>query len=140
MNKNEGQVYFAFDGKDFNPHEITNFLGIQPTKIRLKGELPSGKLPKYSSWILSTENIIDEYIDIFDMATALVKILKPKINMINDVRKKFNVTTRLEVVLSFSIDEGTSTPAIGFESETIDFLGKVGANIDIDTYIQPYSE
>ncbi len=139
MNKNEGKVYFAFDGKDFNPHDITDFLGIQPTKIRLKGELPSGKLPKYSSWILSTENIVNEYIDVFDMATSLVKRLKPKINLINDVRKKFNVTTRLEVVLLFSVDEDVSTPAIGFETETIEFLGKIGAHIDIDTYLQPSS-
>jgi len=139
LNKNEGKVYFAFDGEDFNPHEITNFLGLQPSKIKLKAELPSGKLPKYSSWILSTENIVNEYIDVFDMATSLVKILKPKINLINDARKKYNVTTRMEVVLFFSVDEGTSTPAIGFEAETIDFLGKVGANIDIDTYLQPRS-
>mgnify|MGYP004005790469 CR=1 FL=1 len=40
-----------------NPNEITKLLKIQPTNIRLKNSLPSGKLPKFSSWIVSSDNI-----------------------------------------------------------------------------------
>jgi len=140
LKKNEGRVYFSFDGVDYDPNEITKILNIEPTNIRYKGEFPSGKLPKETSWILSTQNIVDEYIDIYQMATSITKILKPKINLINKIREQFNVTTRLEVVLWFSVDENSSTPAIGFEIETIEFLGKVGAFIDIDTYLNPCEE
>ena len=137
MSKNEGKVYFAFDGVDYDPHQITKILNIKPTKIRFKGELPSGKLPKETLWIFSTENIVDEYIDIYEMATSLIKELEPKIDLINQIKKDFNLTTRLEVILFFSVDEQSSTPCIGFEVGTINFLDKVGASIDIDTYLHP---
>ena len=137
MRKNEGRVYFSFDGDNFNPNEITKLLQIQPTSIRLKNSLPSGKLPKFSSWMFSSNNIVDEVIDIYEMTTFLVKTLEPKIEVINEIRQKFNVTTRLEVVLSFSTNEEISTPTIGFDTTTINFLAKVGAFIDIDTYLLP---
>jgi hypothetical protein len=137
LRKNEGRVYFAFDGTDFDPNEITKLLEIEPTKIKLKNELPSGKLPKFNSWIFSTNNISEEYIDIYDMATSIVQTLESKIDTINEIRKRFNVSTRLAVVLSFSTDEGISTPAIGFDASTVSFLAKVGAFIDIDTYLLP---
>ncbi len=136
MRKNEGRVYFAFDGDDFNPNEITKLLKIQPTNIRLKNSLPSGKLPKFSSWIFSSDNIIDEIIDIYDMTAVLVKTFESKVDVINEIKQRFNVTTRLEIVLSFSTDEEVSTPIIGFETDTIAFLAKVGASVDIDTYLQ----
>ncbi len=47
---------------------------------------------------------------------------------------RFNLSPRLEVVLWFSVNEEHSTPAIGFEVDTIKFLGEIGAFIDIDTY------
>lgn len=137
MKKNEGRVYFAFQGNDFDPTEITKLLGIQPTKVRLKNELPSGKLPKFSSWIFSLDNIVDEVIDIYEITTSLVKTLEPKIEAINEIKQKFNVITRLEVVLSFSTNEEISTPAIGFDTNTINFLAKIEAFIDIDTYLLP---
>jgi hypothetical protein len=40
----------------------------------------------------------------------------------------------LEVVLTITLDETKSTPAIGFDSRVISFLHEVGASIDIDTY------
>ena len=137
MRKNEGKVYFAFDGDDFNPNEITKLLKIQPSNIRLKNSLPSRKLPKFSSWIFSSDNIVDEIIDIYDMTTVLVKTLEAKVDIINEIKQKFNVTTRLEIVLSFTTNEEVSTPIIGFEIDTIAFLAKIGAYVDIDTYLLP---
>jgi len=87
--------------------------------------------------MFSSNNIVDEVIDIYEMTTFLVKTLEPKIEVINEIRQKFNVTTRLEVVLSFSTNEEISTPTIGFDTTTINFLAKVGAFIDIDTYLLP---
>jgi len=137
LRKNEGKVYFAFDGDDFNPNEITKLLKIQPSNIRLKNSLPSRKLPKFSSWIFSSDNIVDEIIDIYDMTTVLVKTLEAKVDIINEIKQKFNVTTRLEIVLSFTTNEEVSTPIIGFEIDTIAFLAKIGAYVDIDTYLLP---
>ena len=134
MATNEGRVYFALDGDDFNPDDITNILGIKPTSVMKKWTKIFGKAPAKSSWALSSENITNEFIDVFAMAESIVNKIKPKKQEIIEVTKKYNLVPRLEVVLWFSIDEEHSTPAIGFEASTIQFLGEIGAFIDIDTY------
>lgn len=134
MSANEGRVYFALDGDDFEPDEVTDFLGIQPTSVRRKGERIPGQIPKMSSWELSTEKVVNDYVDVFAMASDVVKRLKTKKSLIIESKKKFKLTPRLEVVLCFSMNEEHSTPAIGFEIETVEFLGAVGAFVDIDTY------
>lgn len=134
MAVNEGRVYFALDGDDFEPDEITNLLGIKPTSVLKKGEKIPNKLPVKSSWELSTENIVNEYIDVFSMAESIVQDLIPIKEKIINVINTHNLIPRLEIVLWFSVDEEHSTPAIGFEPSTIKFLGEIGAFIDIDTY------
>ncbi len=134
MDTSEGRVYFALDGDNFDPDEITKFIGIEPTSIMKKGSKAGGKLPKKNSWIVSTENVVNECIDVFDMATEFINILKPKKGLIIQAIERFNVIPWLEVVLWFSVNQEHSTPAIGFEPETVSFLGEIGAFIDIDTY------
>lgn len=134
MNVNERRVYFALDGDDFDPDEVTKFIGIEPTSVMRKGSKAGGKSPKVSSWTISTENVIDEYIDVLGMATEIVSLLKPKKKVIIQAIEKFNVKPRLEVVLWFSFNGEHSTPANGFEPDTVSFLGEIGAFIDIDTY------
>ncbi len=135
MNTNEVRVYFALDGDEFDPDEVTIFLGIEPTSTKRKGESVSGRITKNSSWQFSTENIVNEYINVFKITRDLINKLKPKKDLINQAKSRFNVSARLEVVLWLSINEYHSTPAIGFEVDTIEFLGQIGAFIDIDTYI-----
>lgn len=134
METTEGRVYFALDGEDFNPDEVTDFLGLEPTNIRRKGSSVPGKLPKMNSWELSTEQVIDEYIDVFEMSTQIVNVLKPKLDLIIEAKDRFKAKPRFQVVLTFSMNEERFTPAIGFEVETIEFLGAIGAVVDIDTY------
>ena len=134
MEINEGRVYFALDGDDFDPKDVTEFLGLKPTDIRRKGSKIIGKGPKINSWELSTDHVVNEYIDVFELSTKLVNILKPKLDLIIEAKSKFNVEPRFQVVLTFSTNEEHSTPAIGFEAETIEFLGAIGAFVDVDTY------
>ena len=134
METSKGRVYFAFDGDDFDPDEITKFLGLEPTNIMRKGSRIPGKIPKMNSWELSTDQVIDEHIDIYELSTQIVSILKPKLDLIIESKSRFNAEPRFQVVLTFSSNEESSTPAIGFEIETTKFLGAIGAFVDIDTY------
>ena len=68
---NEGRVYFALVGDDFNPESLS--IGISPTRIARKGS----PFPKQSSWIYSGERIQSELIDVYEMSSALVKALSP---------------------------------------------------------------
>lgn len=93
-----------------------------------------GKLPRVSSWEISTENVVNGYVDVYELSTQIIQILKPKKDEIIQAMNRFNLKPHLEVVLWFSTDEKHSTPAIGFEVETIQFLAEIGAYIDVDTY------
>lgn len=131
---NEGRVYFALFGDDFEPDDLTKHLGISPTSISRKGSKIPGKTPVCSSWELSTDNIANNYIDVFDLSASLIEKLKPKKELILDAKIRFNLSAILEVVLWISVNEEHSTPAIGFDIDTIKFLGEIGASIDVDTY------
>jgi len=127
---NEGEVYFSLVGDNFDPDEITKYVGLSPTKVRKKNT----PKPKINSWELSIGKITNDYIDIYEMASFLIEILEPKKELIIGALKKFNAKAHLEVVLWFTSNENISMPAIGFEQKIIKFLSDVNAYIDIDTY------
>jgi len=127
---NEGEVYFCLFGDNFEPDEVTKIIGLSPTRTRKK----ANPIPKCSSWEYSTGKIEDEVVDVFEMSSSLVAILAPYIDNILEAKKEYDLQAVLEVVLTITVDESKSTPAIGFESDVIKFLYKVGATIDIDTY------
>lgn len=134
MKTNEGRVYFALDGDNFDPDEVTAFLDIEPTSIMRKGSRIPGKVPVKNSWELCPDQIVNEQIDIYEMSKEIVDQLFPKKNLILEAIKQFNLSPRLQVVLWFSADSEQSTPAIGFDKEIVHFLGSIGAYVDIDTY------
>lgn len=134
MDTNECYVYFALDGEDFEPNDVTDYLNIEPTSVRRKGERVASRIPLFSSWELSTQKIINEIIDVDEMASEVIKILNPKTNQINEIAEKLNLSARLEVVLWITTNDAQTTPAIGFNVNNIKFLSNVNAYIDIDTY------
>ena len=128
---NTGEVYFALYGDDFEPEELTHFVGIEPTSVHRKA-LP---LPKQSSWQVSSGKLENDVIDIYEASNGLIAHLRPYAEKIVEARHQFKLDAVLQVVLWISTDESNSTPAIGFETEVISFLSIVGASIDIDTYL-----
>lgn len=127
---NEGEVYFALFAEDFDPDEVTEIIGIEPTKTRRKGN----PIRRHTSWIYSTGKIEDEVVDVYEMSSSLIAKLAPHAEKIIKAKEKFSLEAVLEVVLTVTPDDTKSTPAIGFESEVIAFVHKIGATIDIDTY------
>jgi hypothetical protein len=127
---NEGEVYLRLFGDDFDPDEVSKVIGINPIRARRKGE----PTPKYSYWDYSTGTVEDEVVDVYEMSSSLVTTLDQYADNIIKAMNVFNLQAVLEVVLTITPDDSKSTPAIGFESEVISFLHKVGATIDIDTY------
>ena len=125
---NEGEVYFGLFGDDFDPESLS--IGIAPTRVRRKAH----PTPKRSSWVYSTGRVRDDAIDVYEMASSLVATLEPHADRIVDAKRAYGLEAVLEVVLTITLDQTKSTPAIGFDSRVISFLNKVGASIDIDTY------
>lgn len=127
---NEGRVYFALYGKDFDSDEVTRLVGLEPTAARHKAD----PKPKHSIWEVSSDCIKDDVIDTYEKPSALVARLKPYAGKIADVKKQLGCEAVLEVVLWITTDESKSTPAISFDPKVISFLATVGASIDVDTY------
>lgn len=134
METNECYVYFAFDGDDFDPDEITSEIGLKPTSVLIKGSKIPGVLPRSNCWKISTETIVNEIIDVEKMSQEIVDQLKDKIELINVIKKRYKATTRLQVVLWVTTDEDQTTPAIGFNVDIMKFLVATNSFIDIDTY------
>jgi hypothetical protein len=125
---NEGRVYFGLFGSDFDPEALD--LGIAPTKTQRRGN----PRPKLSSWILSTEKVVSDVVDVYSMSSALVVSLAPHAESIITAMKDHNLSAVLEVVLTISPDDSISTPAIGFDASVVNFMARVGGSIDVDTY------
>lgn len=134
MTKSNSYVYFALTGDDFDPQEITNYLGVEPSDIWEKGD--KGKynsLHKYSCWQLSTEKG-KEYIEIDKLVNEIVEILFDKIDKINKLKQGFKLNSVLEIVMDVDINPDQSTPALGHDLKTIEFLYKTRTGTDVDIY------
>lgn len=134
MNTNEATVIFALEGKSISFDELTKFLCIEPTSMISRGSEKITKKPRMMSWQIAGERIVGEYIDIYAMATEVINIVKPKKEKIIQAKTRFGVLPRLDVVLWVGTHESISAPAIGFDFDTVGFLGEIGAFIDVDTY------
>jgi len=128
--RNKGEVYFMLFGEDFDPETVSRELGVSPSRTRIKAD----PTPRKSMWIYSKGEKEHELIDIYAMASSVVSDLQPYAEKIGESMRKHNLDAVLEVVLEISVDDSISTPAIGFDKNVIEFLSKIGASIDIDTY------
>lgn len=134
---NSGEVYLGLYGNDFEPNAVSEFVGLEATKIYRKGERnPSMPFPRRSAWKFSLGKIESEVIDVYEMSENLVGRLAPFEPKISEVVQRLNLTAVLQVVLWIDQDETQSMPAIGFERSVLNFLNLIGATIDIDTYRQ----
>ena len=130
MASNSGRAYFALLGYHFNPDDITRLLGIEPTTVNAAGAYSGLDKPVISSWELSTETIAGE-VDVFALADIIVKQLEPFKEKIIEVCKSHNLSPRLGVVLTLSIDKAEASPEVGFGARTIRFLADTGSFIEV---------
>lgn len=127
-------VYFALTGDNFDPQMITERIGIRPTESWMTGD--KGKYKQrlnYSLWELSTLKG-REYLFIGSLVEELISSLYDKIDIINTLKSEFKLNSVLQIVLDVDTNEEQSTPALGFDLKTIEFLFKTGTTIDVDIY------
>lgn len=124
----EGKVYLDLFGRNFDPTKLD--LSIAPTKITVEAD----PHPKYSAWIFSSERVVSDLIDIYAMSASVVAALKSHESAIMAAIKAHQLEAILEVVLTISPDDTLSMPAIGFDSEVLGFVNRLGGSIDVDTY------
>ncbi len=131
MASNKGRAHFTLSGYHFNPNDITRLLGIEPTSVDASGANSGLDKPVISSWELSTDTITDG-LDVYDLTNELIKQVEPVKEKIIEVIKSHNLSPRVGVVLSLSVDKDETVPDVGFGARTIRFLADIGAFINVD--------
>lgn len=134
MAANKGRAYFTLAGYHFNPDDITRLLGIEPTSTNDAGTKGSLDKPVISSWELSTDTVTSdkEEVDTYALTDIIIKQLEPIEEKIVEVCKNQNLSPRMGLVLTLSVDKDESSPEVGFGARTIRFLADIGAFINID--------
>lgn len=132
--KNGTYVYFALHGDVFDPDLITNKLDIVPTEKWSKGNKGKYKSAHtFSYWQLATTKG-EEYIIVDRLVDEIINQLFNKIELINELKEQYNLESVLEIVLYIDMNEEQSTPALGHDLKTIEFLYRTQTRTDVDIY------
>lgn len=135
MASNKGRAYFALYGYHFNPDDITRLLGLEPTSINDAGANSNLDKPVISSWEFSTDTITSENqeVDIYKLIDdEILKKIEPAKDKIIEVCKSHNLSPRISVVLTLSVDKDESCPEVGFGSRVVKFCAEIGAFLNVD--------
>lgn len=135
MTPNKGRAYFALSGYHFDPSMVTTHLGLEPTSTNDAGMRGSLDKPVISSWEFSTETRTSdtEELDIYKLIDdEILKKIEPAKEKIIEICKSQNLSPRIGVVLTLSVDKDESEPAVGFGARVIKFCAEIGAFINVD--------
>ena len=135
MASNKGRAYFALYGYHFNPDDITRLLGLEPTSINDAGANSNLDKPVISSWEFSTDTITsdNQEVDIYKLIDdEILKKIEPAKDKIIEVCKSHNLSPRISVVLTLSVDKDESCPEVGFGSRVTKFCAEIGAFLNVD--------
>jgi len=132
---NKGRAYFGLSGYHFDPKEVTKFIGIEPTSFDDAGIHGDLDKPVISSWELSTATLTSDTqeLDIYKLIDdEILKKIEPAKDKIIEICKSHNLSPRIGVELTLSIDKDETTPDVGFGSRVTKFCAEIGAFINID--------
>lgn len=124
----EIKVEFIISG-ELSPQEISNLLGICPSRIWIKGEriLNSKLLRKQNGWCL-TSTVEQSNIDLESHIKDLLIILTPKAGEIVEICSDYGLYSEF----SCAIDIVNNTPILNLSPETLDKISMLKTAIDID--------
>ena len=135
MTFNKGRAYFGLYGYHFDPDLVTQTIGLEPTSVNNAGMQGSLDKPVISSWEFSTDTITSEFqdLDIYKLIDdEILKKIEHAKDKIIDICKSQNLSPRINVELTLSIDKDETTPDVGFGARVIKFCSEIGAFINID--------
>jgi len=121
-------LYFSFDADYFDTEKVTAELNIEPTSVMIKKEA----LPKSTAW--KYKIVAGSKMDLESYLQKLIDIFEPKSKIINQLKEKYHLTTRIQFVIDIDINPESSTPYFGLNKRVVDFLAKTGTEVDFDLY------
>ncbi|MFN8398171.1 MAG: DUF4279 domain-containing protein [Bacteroidia bacterium] len=126
-------VYFALFGDNFDPEVISARLELQPSDSWRKGDhRKSGHPEQHAYWRLISQE--DEALDMNLLVEEVLTPLFQKVEAINAVKSELGLDSVLEVVMWIDTEPSSSTPFLGHDRRTIEFLYRTNTHTDVDIY------
>ena len=135
MASNKARAYFGLSGYHFDPKVVTQFIGLEPTSTDDAGMRGDLDKPVISTWEFSTETITSDTqeLDIYKLLDdEILKKIESAKDKIIEICKSQNLSPRIGVELTLSVDKDETTPDVGFGSRITKFCSEIGAFINID--------
>jgi hypothetical protein len=121
-------LYFAFKANYFDVDVVTNELNLEPTSLMIKKD----PIPKSTQWTYRIDAGNDFDLEIY--LAKLIDIFENKVDEINNLKERLNLTTLLQFVIEIDINPVSSEPYFGLNKRTIEFLARTGTEVDFDLY------
>ncbi|MER9302491.1 DUF4279 domain-containing protein [Mesorhizobium sp. M0293] len=123
--------FLSVTSKTLSPTQMSDFLEMKPDREVVKGSqrTPPRQLPKNHGWNISCR--FEEYVD-FDVAIRELAVrLGDKIENLARLRHQ-DSTNQISVKVAIAPDDD-HVPMF-FSEETLSFLAKIGASLDIEYF------
>ncbi|MEC1177777.1 DUF4279 domain-containing protein [Metasolibacillus meyeri] len=139
MEKTSLYAYIKLTGNDDFPiATVTEQLNVQPTETWKVGDAIRPNHPHkwaYTCWKYETKQI--ETLDSEDVLRPLLNTFQSKVEIINNLKTELHLDVQLELVI---IMEEGRTPGLVIYPEFSTFAAAINAFLDIDMYINPFTE
>jgi Domain of unknown function (DUF4279) len=126
------KAWFVVVGMTFNPHKCTPHFGLEPSEVRIRGELQqrSNHPTPENSWSIGTKRAT------FDNTDAplrlLLDLIWPKRKQIREFARKKELTILFQLHTIGAL--GKRNFLLEFSAETIRKISYFGASLDLDMY------
>lgn len=136
--QNEIVLRFGIWGfTDITHDDITISMGINPSKIYVKGERknPNSKFPafaKENGWLLEPS---DRYLPFEIQLKNLLQILESKVSIVKTYCSQY--TCEISCAIFIYFENGESTPSIRLNSEYNKIIRELNLDFDFDIYCLP---
>ncbi|MGE7916370.1 DUF4279 domain-containing protein [Lysinibacillus xylanilyticus] len=137
MDKTQVMVYFSLYGDEFSIDDVTEKLGITPTKAFKKGDLIPNRSTvcyrKETRWDLGT--VYQVSLDVNNQLQQIIDKLQSKSLIINEIKESYSLKCKFFIVVK--IEEG-NPPALYLDKDIIKFAANIEAEFDVDLYANNY--
>ncbi|PIE85536.1 hypothetical protein CSA08_01385 [Candidatus Gracilibacteria bacterium] len=134
MEKTNIEMILSIFGDSFDVNDFTKIIGITPTVTWSKGDLnveyPSRPSRQETHWGYSTGSIESYNMD--DISKKILQLFGNKIEILKSFITHHNLYVKIYIV---PIIENNNIPSFYFDREFLKFVYKIGAEIDMDMYI-----
>lgn len=135
--KNEVFLDFCiWNFEDITHEEITQTLGITPTRIYIKGQQVDAKflrISKTNGWRMSSG--LDTHVSFEDQMIAMLNIIEPKIDLFKPFCDNYYCEFACAIYIYYDNDE--STPWLHLDHRYNELIKKLNIQFDLDLYCLP---